>query len=307
MSSNSPKKSNDPSKHVYGVTPELLEKDPLVAEYYAANFPISEQGQRDDDSSSFASNALFPEEELDGEEPAQEDVMKPRSNEKYPRNIRPLSTFLREGEGSRRGRYLRYHKLIPGLVHGSTIDEKKRIPGSEPPSKIMIQTPWKLLEKELDRYHRNFESRVYDLTIYRDEEDNEGFIERVIPQSVQRHPIQNKIYCANFCRYHPGRAIPLPITYINEEESPALKREAFIIPIQRKIWCTVEDGVDIPESLDLECTGLRLKQVIRLDRLILPDGVRFSKEIEKKRDDTIIGVVQGRARDEADDEAASKK
>ena len=87
------------------------------------------------------------------------------------------------------------------------------------------------------------------------------------------------------------------LTYINEEESPALKRDGFIIPIQRYIECFIEDGADIPEKLELECTGLRYKEVIRLDRIIVPDGVRFSDRVIKRGDDLVVGVVHGSSRD----------
>jgi hypothetical protein len=114
--------------------------------------------------------------------------------------------------------------------------------------------------------------------------------------------VQSSIYCANFCRYHAGRPIKLPIIQINEEESPALKREGFIVPIQRYVECIVEDGVSIPEALELECTGMVTKEVIRLDRIILPDGIQVSDHVRKRGDEFIIGVVFGKSRGSAEEE-----
>ena len=93
--------------------------------------------------------------------------------------------------------------------------------------------------------------------MYKDEEAalaNDGsdylYKQLVRPANMQRHPIQNKIYCVNFLRYHPGRPIRIPIRFINEEESPALKRGGFIVPINKTVECIVEDGAVIPESID---------------------------------------------------------
>jgi hypothetical protein len=100
------------------------------------------------------------------------------------------------------------------------------------------------------------------------------------------------------------------VAYVNEEESPALKRDGFILPLKRYIECFVEDGAPIPERLDLECSGLRFKDVIRKDRVALPDGVRFSDRVERRGREFLIGVVFGRSRGAAagpggDDEAAA--
>ncbi|KAI2492412.1 5S rRNA binding protein [Fragilaria crotonensis] len=155
------------------------------------------------------------------------------------------------------------------------------------------------MERELDLYHRSFESRVYDLTVFEDETDTEGTVHRVVPTNVQRHPIQNKLFCVNYLRYHALRPIQIPIVYVNEEESPAMKRGGFIAPVKRYVSCTVEEGVPIPERLELECTGLQLRDVVRLDRVVFPEGVRMSKRVKPER--FVIGTVFGRRADQADD------
>jgi large subunit ribosomal protein L25 len=280
----------DPSKLVHGVTAELIAKDPVLAEFMEANYR----------------EYIIPD-TLDQNESGLllgdtgNDHYTRRQPEVYPRNIRPIYTYLRDPmkeEGSRRCRRMREKGLIPGIVRGC--DPQLGILSNRRDTEIFIKTPWKVLIKELDRYHRNFESRVYDLTIYKHESDTEGTVHRVLPQNVNRHPVKTAVFCANFVRYHPGRPISLPFKYVNEEESPALKREGFIVPIQRKVECLVEDGVDIPEFLEIECTGLKYKDIIRLDRLALPDGVRYSKRVIDKQKNFIIGVVFGKSRD-ADD------
>jgi large subunit ribosomal protein L25 len=257
----------DPSRYVQGVTNEDLANDPVLAAFFQVNFPTDEprlMGQQQ------------------GEEKVDESL-----------NIRTLSCLLRDPkheEGSRTCQRLRSERFIPGLLYGG--DPTLGIYSHDASSQIFIKTPWTLLQRELDLYHRNFECRVYDLTVYEDEEDTEGTVHRVLPRDVQRHPVQSTVFCANFLRYFPGRPIKIPIVYVNEEESPALKRGGFLAPISRHVECIVQDGVPIPEKLELECTGLRVKDVVRMERIVFPDGVKPSKNVNM--DQFLVGTVFGK-------------
>ena len=277
----------DPSKYVYNVTKERAVEDPAVAAFLEANYPdayVEEKIRQQMNELATQDVVVSSDDALD--------------NEASELNIRKLECYLRNPEneeGSRASERLRESHMIPGILYGS--DPNLGIFSEQAESKTLIKTPWRLLQRELDRYHRHFESRVYDLTLLESpDDDSGGTVHRVIPKSVQRHPVQSRIYCANFCRYHAGRPIKLPIMYVNEEESPALKRDGFIVPIQRFIECFVEDGVRIPDCVELECTDLQFKDVIRTDRVSLPNGVRFSDRVINRGDDFILGVVFGKRR-----------
>lgn len=277
-----------------------MESNPAIADFVSANFP---DAFKDAASLKFDTTEEGSLQGLGEEESAYVARKAARVEIDYPLNIRPLSTYVRDDgneEGSRRSRYMRWEGMIPGLVYGG--NPNLGIFSHQPESKVYIKTPWKTLQKELDRYHRSFESRVYDLTVLDGPDDTEGNVYRVMPQNVQRHPVMSTIYCANFVRYHAERPIKIPIVQINEEESPALKRDGYIVPIKRYIECLVEEGASIPERLELECTGLQSKDVIRLDRIIIPDGVRVSDRVRKIGNEFIIGVVFGRGKGADDDE-----
>jgi large subunit ribosomal protein L25 len=305
---------------VDGATRQRVEDDPALEAYLRANFPeafVEEEGDDED------AEGADPEEELDapGDFVRPAKAIKERKAEEqdaFPLNIRPLVTYLRDPtreEGSRICRRLRGRDgTIPGLVYGS--DPSLGVYSFQPGSKLFVKTPSSALQKELDRYGHHFSSRVYDLAVLDPAGGGGGEAavvsrHRVVPRDVQRHPVHASVlYCANFCRYHPGRPLLLPVAYVNEEESPALKRDGFILPLKRYIECFVEDGAPIPERLDLECSGLRFKDVIRKDRVALPDGVRFSDRVERRGREFLIGVVFGRSRGAAagpggDDEAAA--
>lgn len=263
------------------MTNEDLANDPVLAEFFAANFPTDEP-------------PLTGKQDLGK---AVDDSL----------NIRELSCLKRdpvEEEGSRTCRRLRNERFIPGLLYGG--NPSLNIFSHDASSQTFIKTPWTLLQRELDLYHRNFECRVYDLTVYEDQEDTVGEVHRVLPRDVQRHPVMSTIFCCNFLRYFPGRPIKIPIVYVNEEESPAMKRGGFIAPISRHVECVVEDGVPIPERLELECTGLRIKEVVRMDRIVFPDGVKPSHRVDLKQ--FLVGTVFGkRMADEVDEEAEGEE
>lgn len=298
----------DLSKLVDGVTKERLDSDPALLEFMQANFPDAFEVDEDLEDPVYAQMRAMgintdPPDSYAGKKRKAEKAKKSGAagSAVYPRNIRPLTCFRRDPlseDGSRSSKKLRKQQdLIPGLLYGA--DPTQGILDSRDHStKIFIKTPWNLLKSELDRYHRSFDSRIYDLRVLEHPDDEEGTVHRVTPQNVNKHPLLEELYCCNFLRYHPGRPLKIPFNFINTEDSPALKRDGFVVPIQRKIECFIEDGADIPEAIDVECTGVKFREVIRPDRLILPDGVRFSdrvrKQTEKRR--FIVGVVFGGTR-----------
>jgi large subunit ribosomal protein L25 len=300
-------KLGDPGKLVAGLSVEDVESNPEISDFMRSNFG----GDKTGDETTITSGIPISAELL--REFGIEDDVAATSNKKYgdPRldaglgnaeqeslNIRVLKTYSRSEDGSRVCRNLRYNSMIPGILFGS--DPTSQILSSNSSSKVLLKTPWPELQRELDRYHRRFESRVYDLTVFEDESDTEGTVHRVVPSSVQRHPVQGIIYCANFLRYHAGRPLKIPFTYVNKEESPALKRDGFIIPVKKFVACFVEEGVPIPDALEVECTGLQVKDVIRMDRLIFPEGVRPIDNLDLEN--FVIGPVRGGKSAEADDD-----
>ena len=280
-----------PGEYISGLTKEQINENPHIADFLQSNFGDSDEAK---DGYSIPTDVLktYGVDEnsiLAGEENlyGTPQVDKGLGNEAQQRlNIRKLATHIRHEHGTPKCDALRNEFWIPGMLYGS--DPAKNILSNDKSSRIMLKTQWAELQRELDRYRRHFESRVYDLTIY---DGDEIETVRVLPRDVQRHPVQGRIYCANFLRYHAGRPIKIPIVYINQEESPALKRDGFIIPVNKFVECLVEDGAPIPNALELECTGLQLKDVIKLNRLIFPDGVKPSKRVNP--DTFVIGPVAG--------------
>ena len=277
----------DPSKYVVGVTKEQLHADENLQAFFLANFPETPVIELEKQQSE--------EEEISPAKIAEEIRLNTLQEARSALNIRHLHGYKRNPEteeGTRRCYPMRdRHDFIPGLIYGGD-PAQGIVLTSERSSKIFVKTKWGVIQRELTLYHNAFEGRVYDLTVYEDDEDTVGTVHRVIPRDMQRHPVLNKLYCLNYLRYHPKRPIKLALKYVNEEESNALKRGGFIVPQARYIECLVDDGVPIPDTIHVECTGLKLKQVVRLDRLIFPDGVKPVKKVDPKT--FLVGSVFGR-------------
>jgi hypothetical protein len=288
----SSKASTDPTALVSNVTSEHLAVDnPELEAFLKANFPQDMDPMYEPDKPPHCckvnniANPMAP--------------AKPATEEVFPRNIRPLTSYLRDAnteQKSRPSRKLRHDLWIPGILYGG--DPTRGIYSHQPESKTLLKTRWHLLEREWDRFRDSIESRVYELSVLNPEDDSPAMEPQlVVPANVQRHPVLEKMLCINYLRYHPGRPLKLPLVHMNQEESPALKREGYLIPIQRTVEVFVDADVEnIPSALELECTGLQFKDVVRTDRLILPPGVRLSDRVLKRGDDYIIAVVDGRSR-----------
>ncbi|KAL7434815.1 hypothetical protein ACHAXM_004346 [Skeletonema potamos] len=129
----------------------------------------------------------------------------------------------------------------------------------------------------------------------------------VIPADLQLHPVLHSALCVNFIRYHAKKPIKIPIRAINEEESPAMKKGGFIAFVNTFVECLVEEGGVIPERIELECTGLRQKDVVRRERLIIPKGVTIHPRVKS---DFLVGTVfgaKGVGADEKGEEETKKK
>jgi len=112
----------------------------------------------------------------------------------------------------------------------------------------------------------------------------------VLCTDLQMHPVAHATYCLNYIRYHPNKPISIPIKTVNEEESPTLKRGGFLMFVNKFVECLVEEGAPIPEYIELECTGLKQKEVVRRDRLLVPEGVTIHPRVAE---DYLMGTVFG--------------
>ena len=148
---------------------------------------------------------------------------------------------------------LRINGGIPGIVYG----------GSQENQKISLNKKKikNLIEKE------NFLSNIISLKV-------DGKSENVLPKEIAWDPISDEPIHIDFLRIIKGAKIILeiPVKFINEENSPGLKRGGVLNIVRRKVElrCPTEN---IPTELTVDLEGLDIGASIKISSIKLPDNV----------------------------------
>eukprot|EP01041_Mallomonas_annulata_P007967 gene7967-16309_t len=179
----------------------------------------------------------------------------------YPQLTGKLRTA--SDQGSRKSRELRKSGLIPGVVYG--VDEDRNI------VKFAITTPISEIRKELRIKGRSVENTLYNIVL-----DN-GSTHLVTPRQIQLNPLTEEPFSVNFLKYWPGNTMKIPFQFLNEEMSVDLKRGCFLVYVNTFVEC-VCDG-DIPQYINVDVSGIKKADVIRLSSVTLPPGVRPTKSV----------------------------
>ena len=148
---------------------------------------------------------------------------------------------------------LRINGGIPGIVYG----------GSQENQKISLNKKKikNLIEKE------NFLSNIISLKV-------NGKSENVLPKEITWNPISDEPIHIDFLRIVKGAKIILetPVKFINEENSPGLKRGGVLNIVRRKVElrCPTEN---IQTELTVDLEGLDIGASIKISSIKLPDNV----------------------------------
>ena len=175
--------------------------------------------------------------------------------------------------------------MIPGIIYG----------GGENPQPINIKR--NALYKRL-RAGR-FLSTLFNLKV-------EGSKDvRVVCRSVQRDVVRDVPTHVDFLRLQTKSKVALfiPVQFINEEESPGLKRGGVLTVVRGEVELIVTAD-NIPEAIVADVAGLDVGDVITVSKVALPAG---SPPRIADRDFVIanISAPSGlRSADEEEEEAA---
>ena len=196
-----------------------------------------------------------------------------------------LHAERRTGTGKGAARQARRDGMVPGIIYG----------GGENPQPINIKR--NALYKRL-RAGR-FLSTLFNLKV---EGGEEG---RVICRSVQRDVVRDVPMHVDFLRLRTTSKINLfiPVQFINEDESPGLKRGGVLTVVRGEVELIVTAD-NIPEAVVADVAGLDVGDVITVSKVELPEG---SRPRITDRDFVIanISAPSGlRSADEEEEEAA---
>jgi large subunit ribosomal protein L25 len=164
-----------------------------------------------------------------------------------------MTATPREPRGKGGARAARREGLVPGIVYGSGEDS------------MAVAMNAKMISFEYNR--GGFFSRLYELEV-----GDETM--RVLPRDVQLHPVTDIPLHVDFLRLTADTRInvDVPVRFINEEESPGIKRGGVLNVVRHTIEFNCRADA-IPESVTVDLTGIDIGGSVHISAIDLPDGV----------------------------------
>ncbi len=192
-----------------------------------------------------------------------------------------IAALRRERAGKGPARAARRAGRVPGVIYGSKKD----------PTMVTLDP------RDLDRELRtgSFMATVYDVQVDRDKE-------RVLPRDVQFDPVTDRPIHVDFLRVSAATSVTVqvPVNFLNEEESPGLKRGGLLNVVRHEIEMSCRADA-IPSSIDIDLTGLDIGDSIHISMIALPDGVAPTIT---DRDFTVATIAAPTVVTEEEEEAA---
>ena len=162
---------------------------------------------------------------------------------------------VRMGTGKGAARLARREGNVPGIVYGG---------GKDP---VAININYNTLFKRLKQ--GRFLSTLLNLKVEGQEDV------RVICRGVQRDVVKDSPTHVDFMRLRRTSRVDLfiHVTFINHEASPGLKRGGTLTVVRPEVDLNVLAG-DIPDHITVDLTGLNVGDVIHINDIVLPEGVK---------------------------------
>ena len=182
--------------------------------------------------------------------------------------VNEIKAAAREGSGKGASRAVRREGRIPGIIYGDKTD----------PEAVTLDS------KEFGQLARSsqFLNTIYML-------DVDGKQQRVIPRDLQLDPVRDVPLHVDFLRLGKGAkvTVEVPVQFLNEEESPGLKRGGVLNIVRHTIElrCVAES---IPEQLLADLTGLDIGDSLHVSSIKFPEGVELTIS---DRDFTVATIV----------------
>ncbi|MCB2013601.1 MAG: 50S ribosomal protein L25/general stress protein Ctc [Sphingobium sp.] len=179
-----------------------------------------------------------------------------------------LSAEVRERAGKGASRALRREGRVPAVIYGN----------KEEPAMVHVEE--KLLNKMLGTGH--FFNSVVMVEVG-------GKKVRTLPKDVEFHPVTDRPLHADFLRVseHAKVNVNVPVSFINEEKSPGLKRGGVLNVVRHELEL-VCDAAEIPDQIVIDMTGFDVGEAVHISHVVLPKG---SESAITDRDFTIATVV----------------
>ncbi|WP_449042716.1 50S ribosomal protein L25/general stress protein Ctc [Paracoccus sp. (in: a-proteobacteria)] len=171
------------------------------------------------------------------------------------KEIPDLVAEARAGTGKGAARQARRAGKVPGIVYGDGKD----------PQPIQLDFNPLLTKLRAGR----FMSTLWNLKVEGQDDV------RVICRGVQRDVVKDLPTHIDFMRVHRNSRVNLfvNVEFINHEDSPGLKRGGTLVVVRPEVELVVTAS-DIPEQITVDLAGRKIGDVIHINDVELPKGVR---------------------------------
>jgi large subunit ribosomal protein L25 len=171
------------------------------------------------------------------------------------RQIIDLVAEVRTGTGKGAARQARREGYVPGIIYGDGQD----------PSPIKVKYNYLLTKLRQGRFLQT----LFNLKV-------EGQPDvHVICRGVQRDVVKDLPTHVDFMRIHDDSRINLfiHVEFVNHDASPGLKRGGTLTVVRPEVELEVTAG-DIPDHITVDLTGKVIGDVIHINDVALPKGVK---------------------------------
>ena len=167
-----------------------------------------------------------------------------------------IKATSRAVEGKGASRRLRHAASIPAIVYG----------GKSAPQPIQLEHEpiWLAQQNEW------FYSSIITLNL-------DGTTHQVLLRDLQRHPFKQQILHLDFQRVNANEVLvaSVPLTFINEEISPAGKSADVTVSHELKDVTIACLPGNLPQSIEVDLSELKAGDMVYLSDLKLPEGVEI--------------------------------
>ncbi|MEM1065761.1 MAG: 50S ribosomal protein L25/general stress protein Ctc, partial [Pseudomonadota bacterium] len=169
--------------------------------------------------------------------------------------IPDLHATVRTGTGKGAARQSRRDGNVPGIVYGG---------GADP---LPIDIPFNVLLKRLKQ--GRFLSTLFNLKVEGEEDV------RVICRNVQRDVVKDLPTHVDFMRLKRTTKINLfiAVEIVGEDDCPGLRKGGVLTLVRPEVELIVTAG-DIPESIEVDISGMEIGDTATISGVTLPSGAR---------------------------------
>ncbi|MEQ9518075.1 MAG: 50S ribosomal protein L25/general stress protein Ctc [Parvibaculum sp.] len=199
-------------------------------------------------------------------------------------DIIQLTAQARDRAGKGVARALRREGRVPAVIYGD-----KKTPDLISVDYHKINNLWN---------KGAFTSHLLDVEV-------DGKVQRVIPRDVQLDPVKDFVQHVDFLRIAKGSTIVVEVQvhFFNEEASPGIKRGGALNVVRHEVELSCPADA-IPESIDVDLTGVDVGDSVHISAVKLPAGVTPTIT---DRDFTLATIIAPKVADETAEAAEEAK